>query len=193
MRSLIYALSILVFFTACKDTTPSDKQEASEESTTINYKEKGRSITDAAFSRLSQNLMKAMQEGGVPYAVDYCHVEAYPITDSVSSDFEVSIRRTSAKYRNPENKPNAFEAALINHYEAQSGSMQMQDSLIVLDDGSHVYARPILLQEPCLNCHGTVGKEVKEEHYAMIKEKYSEDKAIGYSAGDFRGLWMVTF
>lgn len=193
MRSLIYTLSILVFITACKDTTPSDSQESSEEATAIDYKEKGRAITDAAFSRLSQNLMQAMQEGGVPHAIDYCHIEAYPITDSVSSDFEVSIRRTSAKYRNPENSPTSFEAALINHYEGQSGSLQMRDSLIVLDDGSHVYARPILLQEPCLNCHGTVGKEVKEDNYALIKEKYPEDKAIGYSVGDFRGLWMVSF
>jgi hypothetical protein len=42
----------------------------------------------------------------------------------------------------------------------------------------------------CLNCHGTddfLSKEIKN----FLKEKYPEDKATGYKAGDFRGAVSV--
>jgi len=189
---LIFLCSILTILLISCGSIQTD-QAPEEQGETLDYKEMGLEITSSAFAKLSSNLMEAMESGGVSEAVKYCHVEAYPLTDAVAEDYEVSIRRVSSRYRNFSNAPVDWEVDLLNHYEAYSDPTAASDSLIFLEDGAVVYARPILLQGPCIKCHGTPGTDIADKDYALIKSLYPDDRAIGFAPGDLRGMWVVKF
>src|SRR5690606_41827490 len=52
---------------------------------------------------LLQNVAGAIQKGGIDYAVEFCNIQAIPLTDSIAEDLNVYIQRLSDKNRNPAN------------------------------------------------------------------------------------------
>jgi hypothetical protein len=52
---------------------------------------------------------------------------------------------------------------------------------------------PIIIQPMCTTCHGIQGQTFTAESEAVIKQKYPNDIATGYSEGDLRGMWHITF
>jgi hypothetical protein len=54
--------------------------------------------------------------------------------------------------------------------------------------GTSGYVEPILLQSPCLACHGDA---LAPEVAARIGELYPEDRAVGFQVGDLRGVFWV--
>lgn len=129
-------------------------------------------------------------------ALKFCNMQAYPLTDSLSEQFHAAIRRTSLQYRNPKNKPDEQETALLTTFAAwksQGRDLSKTDTVVALDDGQVLFAKPILLQPQCQTCHGVVGEAVSQELYAEIKKLYPEDKATGFKPGDLRGMWAVRF
>lgn len=183
----ILAVATLVIMIGCQLTNK--KMERTDQE----LKELGLDISNKAFAQLSSNLMHAIEQEGVVGAISYCQVNAYPIVDSVAQAHGVTIKRVSNLNRNPDNAPNDIELNLITAFANQESSNSSGDTLLNLADGSKLYARPILLQAPCLKCHGVVGKDIVSEDYEVIKRAYPEDKAVGYSPGDFRGLWVIRF
>ncbi len=158
------------------------------------YIDKGKSIAGATFSALSGQLQKALQEGGVQNAVDYCNVVAYPLVDSLSEVHDATIRRTSLKIRNPKDAPTPHEQVALESYQQKvENGEQLQPSVNLTDAGTVAFYAPIMTMELCLKCHGKVGKELAQADYELIKELYPEDEAIGYSEGDWRGLWSIEF
>ena len=94
---------ISFLFAACKNSSQSNKvSELSSKEREI-YMEKGKQIAAETFTSLSQQLQKAVKEGGIPNAIQYCNLAALPITDSLAQKHKAIIRRTSLKTRNPKN------------------------------------------------------------------------------------------
>lgn len=200
--SRIFVLSLLVLWTiGCTDTQQTsgekDKDQAVSELTAAEmeqYLTQGKKTAQATFAVLSGQLMASIKEGGVPQAIDYCNVAAYPLTDSMSQAMHASIRRTAMRYRNPDNAPDEAERRILEQYQAQveaGGSPKP----IVEPSGSDSVAfyAPILLLEACQKCHGTVGEEVNPAHYDLISQHYPSDKAVNFSEGDLRGIWSIRF
>ena len=52
------------------------------------------------------------------------------------------------------------------------------------------YVEPIMVQPMCLVCHG---EALQPGVAAQIDERYPEDRATGFKAGDFRGVFWVEF
>ena len=50
---------------------------------------------------------------------------------------------------------------------------------------------PIITNDMCLQCHGKMGSTMTQQTYTKIKSVYAEDKAIGYSENELRGIWVV--
>lgn len=148
----------------------------------------GDSISGEAQKTLLQNVSKAMQAGGPEYAVDFCHLEAMPLTDSISLKHGVSIRRLTDKNRNPENRIRTDDDKEAWEYiKAEKNEFIRQDQ-----DGSVSYYKPINIgMETCLTCHGKPGK-IPAETLEIIRQKYPEDLATGYEMGDLRGMWKIT-
>ena len=44
-----------------------------------------------------------------------------------------------------------------------------------------------------MKCHGTVGQEIANDTYTLIKEHYPIDAAVGFEEGDLRGIWSINF
>jgi len=196
---LLSAFALLFLFT-CRNNTASDGSAARQEPPTLTaeeqeaFLEKGTDITTATFNVLSGQLKSALQEKGVAGAIKYCNLAAYPLVDSLSRLHNASIRRTSLKARNPGDKPTAKEQAVLDAYHAsEKAGEALLPKVLPVDASTVAYYAPIQVQEPCLKCHGKLGESLKAEDYATILELYPYDEAIGYAAGDLRGIWSVTF
>ena len=154
--------------------------------------------------KLLQTLMgevkTALQVGGPVHAVDFCHLQALPLTMNVTmrSGTEVlDVKRTSLQLRNPRNAPDpAEEEALQRVVEILEAEGELPGSLVqevVREDGHEElrFYKPIALRQGCLQCHGdpaTFSAELRE----TLAENYPEDQATGYEEGDWRGLLRVS-
>lgn len=154
----------------------------------------GNSISANTQKTLGQNLQKALQEGGVENAISFCNLNAMPLVDSLSKQFDAEIRRVSMKPRNQNDFPTDIEKELLEAYDYQwKDSLPLQNNVQALEGDRYLFTKPILVENAlCLTCHGTLENGLLEETKEFIKSKYPEDQATGYNIGDLRGMWSIT-
>ena len=136
---------------------------------------------------LGSQLKQKIAEGGPENALEFCNINAIPLTESISKKYNVSIKRVSDQYRNPDNAANPQEIAVITTYKAMLAAGKMPEGL--LKDG--YYYSPIVTNAMCLQCHGTPGKEMTEQTHKKIKSLYPQDKATGYGVDELRGIFSI--
>ncbi len=181
------AVLALVFAAACAEPAPPPFDPAP-------YLERGLAATAASFQVMSGQLQGKLAEGGVPAAIDYCSLAAYPLTDSLSAAYGVRMRRAAVRFRNPANRADSLESLAIARFaDLLAAGEAPKPEVHRLDDGSVAWYGPIVTLEPCTKCHGTVGDDLSEADYALISERYPEDLAVGFKAGDLRGIWSLRF
>jgi len=187
-RVLFFVLGSFLIISC--STEKEKEQKALMEDATI----AGDKITTVAFQSLSGHLKGAMATGGIEKAINYCNIKAIPLTDSISGQFDVNIRRTSVKLRNPANSPDSLEQIMLNLYQDLADMRKPLVGKALLTRNNDVrYFAPITMQPQCLQCHGTVGEQVTDNTYTLIKSRYPADQATGYEAGQLRGIWSVNF
>ena len=146
----------------------------------------GASLLAPFKAELKNALMAGMKEGPAT-AIEVCSDDAPGIAAKLSVD-GVLMGRSSHKLRNPDNAAPDWLAPIIDAYA--SGDDELAPVVVDLDDGRHGYAEPIRVQPLCLTCHGkTVHADVAER----IEALYPDDEATGFSEGDFRGVFWVSF
>jgi len=187
---LILAGYFLMILSGCQNTSQKKSLTPEEQA---NYISKGKLVSGLSFKALSGEVLKALNEGGVQHAVDYCRVHASPLIDSLSRHHQVKISRVSEKYRNPQNKPDALDLEVLRAYQEQMNSgTELQPHLEVTAENVIFYSPILILNPVCLNCHGEPGSTAVQENIDFIKTKYPDDRAVGYRMGDLRGLWKIT-
>lgn len=197
MKSQFYfPLLFLLLFSACGQPPEQSTAAAQEELSAVLpdsvYLARGQAMAAATFATLSRNLQGAMQSGGVNEAVNYCKLAAYPLVDSLSEVHDARIRRTAERVRNPENAARPHEKEVLAAYQQTLAAGQTPTPRIIhLDEKTVGYYAPIMTMELCLKCHGTVGAEVAATDYELIQQLYPEDEAVGFAAGDLRGIWSI--
>lgn len=194
---LFILVNVLLFSTCENSNTPAksaDKVEEVEKNKNEVFLKKGQQVAKATFKTLSGNLQKAMKEGGVPNALEYCNLAAMPLVDSLSKVHDADIRRTSLKVRNPNNQPTSQELIQLQAYEKQSKAGEKINAVVKeIDPHTVAFYAPISIMPLCENCHGKVGSTLLEKDYEVVQKLYPEDKAIGYVSGDLRGMWSISF
>jgi hypothetical protein len=151
-------------------------------------------VQQLRFQSLSGHLKAAASEGGIENAINYCNINALPLTDSLSRSFDVDIKRTSAQLRNHANSPDSLEAYMLDLYQQILKMKKPMVGKALLTKNNEVrYFAPIMVKAQCLNCHGTVGQQVSDSTYSLIQARYPADAATGYSEGQLRGLWSINF
>jgi len=152
----------------------------------------GRQIAQRTFQTLSSNLAAALNEGGVPNAIEFCKIEAMPLTQQVSDEFGVQIRRATHKPRNPVNDADASETEVIEAYQtAIRDSIPLAPS-VTADGNWAVFRAPITIaNDLCLKCHGGEGSDISEADLVTIRNAYPDDRATGFTSGELRGIWVV--
>ncbi|MEK7255034.1 MAG: DUF3365 domain-containing protein, partial [Bacteroidota bacterium] len=187
------AASAIIMFQLAQCAAPSQRKTLSEMEKT-EYLEKGKTIAGATFAALSSRLTAALEEGGVANAVQYCNLVALPLTDSLSKENNAVIRRTSLQLRNLQNAPSDWEQILLHDYQANAqAGKEIKPTVQLLEDSSVAFAAPILAAPLCLKCHGKTGETMTAADYSIIQKLYPQDQATGYSEGDLRGMWSITF
>ncbi|MCC5945255.1 MAG: DUF3365 domain-containing protein [Bernardetiaceae bacterium] len=199
--SMICTLTFFAFLMiACQDGQKGSSSKTENKNVKVfneeDFQRLGEHITREGQNAMLAQVAAAMQAGGVANAMQYCHEAAIPLTDSISLAHGVQVRRVAVRHRNPKNAPqNDLEKDMIAQFVSTNMQAPAQD--IVKEDkeeGVVHYFKPIYLGMPtCLKCHGTVGESLAEGDAQLIDKLYPEDKAKGFSEGEFRGLWHLTF
>ena len=177
---------ILIAVLACDNSLNKKEKEK--------YITKGKEVVQTSFKEMKGQLIAQMKEGGPQQAIPFCNEQALPITQALSEKFNVSIKRTSDKLRNQQNKPSERELEIIQDYKNTITNNNELRPIVELDNYNkkHYYA-PILLQAKCLVCHGNLNETISSKTDSIVKSLYPNDKATGYSEGDLRGIWSITF
>lgn len=146
---------------------------------------------DTAMADLGKTLRAALKEkmleGGALTAVDFCHQQAQPLTAQISQKHGVALGRTALRIRNPANQPLPWQETVLDDFAARAAAGEAPASLRYSARDGAVYrtARGIVTEPGCLACHG---KQVPEPIADAIRERYPDDHATGFAAGDLRGL-----
>src|SRR5690606_28239843 len=120
-------------------------------------KERGMQMAQSTKAELGKNLMGQIQKNGVIAALDFCNVQALPITDSMATVHKAHIKRVTDKPRNPQNKANAAELQYLENFKKQVAAGD-EVNPIVVDMGTETeFYYPIVTNSMCLKCHGTPG------------------------------------
>lgn len=148
---------------------------------------------NAMGATLKAALKPAMKKGGPAKSIAVCNHIA-PATQQSMTSGAWSVARTSEKWRNPDNKPDAWELQQLQYFAEQLTSGVSANQLISTDivtiDGKQAFRfmRPIMAKGMCLQCHG---KSLSADVQQSLNTLYPEDNATGYSAGELRGAFTI--
>lgn len=139
---------------------------------------------------LLKTVQSAVQTGGPSSAVEACQLEAPQIeAKSVEGLSRIRLGRATHRARNPKNVPAPWMKEYFENF--LSTGVRPKVEVVRIDNEKLGYIEPIFIGMPlCLQCHGT---EIQEELGKKIKELYPEDQAVGFKAGDFRGVFWVEY
>jgi hypothetical protein len=187
-------IAFLLLFTACAQNDESRSKDTSPRPDSTLVIQAGKEIVTDAFAAISNALGTAMTRGGIPHAIEYCNTVAITLTDSVSNQYNVEVRRATHKPRNPKNRANDMEMASIEAYmQLISDGAELKPRLAFQENNVIFHAPLRLVTFTCLSCHGNKEDDIREGDLAVIQQYYPEDEAIGFDLDELRGIWSVTF
>jgi hypothetical protein len=177
---------------------PPDAGEASGVTSREHALDRARAAADALTRDLKTTLTAEMSAGGPGAAIRVCSEVAQEIAAEHSTD-GLTVRRVSRKARNPADRPDLFEADQLGRLAELHARGELPKEVIEVievvgaGDGDRTlrYLRPITVQPLCLRCHGDP-EDFTPEVRRVLAERYPDDEATGYGAGDLRGAVSVT-
>jgi hypothetical protein len=137
-----------------------------------------------------QDLQRALREGlskSPVEAISACRQQAPKIAERLSQG-GVRVGRTSHRLRNPENRSPEWARPILEEYLADPSARTPRT--LSLPDGRKGYVEPIYMQLLCLTCHG---ESLATDVAAEIKRRYPRDEAVGFEAGELRGVFWLEF
>lgn len=142
---------------------------------------------------LKKRLQSAMKAGGPVEAVTACNLQAPAVVADIATIREVRVGRSSLRLRNPANAAApSWVTAWLDAHGTDSVDPDTAVAEVVTTGNGTAVARvltPLAVEPVCLTCHGsrdTMAAPVLERIAAL----YPSDNAMGYKAGDLRGvLW----
>jgi hypothetical protein len=156
--------------------------------------QKSREAIKALGGELKSTLQASMKTSGPIDSVAMCQIKAPEISNKISQSKGMAVARTSLKYRNQKNKPDAWEKSVLEKFEQRKAKGEdvktMEYSELTEHNGEKVfrYMKAIPTSEVCLKCHGS---NVPQPIASKINSLYPDDKATGFKKGDIRGAFTV--
>lgn len=197
-----YAFSFFIFLLSLSSCIQKTSQEQNNESSTTTGRREiqqkliddGIAISTQLQQTLAAHLKRAVEDSGVAYALNYCNLQAYQLTDSIAQMHGVNIKRVSHKARNLLNKAEENELKVINDFQAALDRGETAFPKITEGNEHSTFFAPIMIQSPlCLKCHGEPETDIAPEDFIVIKMLYPKDEATGFKLNDLRGMWRIDF
>lgn len=171
---------------------------SSEKQPEISNEQKSELRSDANefMNGLKNVLISEIQSNGLKSAVSVCSDTAQVMTNDYSVQKGIYIKRVSFNNRNNNNTPDLFETEGLNYFqkildEGRLDSLSEYFKIVEEDEVKYIrYMKPILVQAPCLNCHG-FREQIVPEVLQIIDKRYQNDKAVNYQIGDLRGAVSI--
>jgi hypothetical protein len=188
-KMLIISYLVSLMISACQYGKESNLTEAERS----HFLSEGERISGLSFDTLRNSLLAAIGTRGLAGAIPFCHQEAGALT-AVYDRQDISVSRTSLKYRNPANKPDSQSVVVLRQFDERMAKGEKPAPVLLKSpDGDIHYYKPIMMQALCLNCHGQIREEIQPTVLRVIDSLYPGDQARGYRAGDIRGAWHIVF
>ena len=190
-RLLITALALFTLGCGTSDKPASVKQKTPANATQVEMQRAAKTLVSGFMRDLKSELMGAMKKGGPAEAIGACQIKAPQIAGDFS-DRQWSIRRVTEKPRNPLNRANPHEQEILRSFADTLRQVRFFDEFDdPINKTGYTYYQPIKMGRFCLKCHGA-SKSLDEKVALALQDKYPDDKALDYSAGDLRGMFVVT-
>ncbi|MDO5656186.1 MAG: DUF3365 domain-containing protein [Flavobacteriaceae bacterium] len=191
---ILFCLGLFIF--SCSDTGKTSSSQNTNSLEQIDqekadYLAKAQDIATQAQQALGEQLKTKLEQGGPLNALDYCAVNAIPLTDSLSKTHNIQIRRVTDKPRNRVNLAEEKEKDYIDFVREQLANAQTPIPVAQLHYDRNLAYIPIITNPMCLQCHGVPGQDIKDETYNKITQLYSSDRATGYADAQIRGIWII--
>ena len=139
---------------------------------------------------LKTELMSGIKEGGFTNAINVCQLKAPEIAARYLTE-NWEMKRVTDKPRNPINQANFHEQEILSLFATNPTKYKFFDEWQDPENKKDYYFyKPIYIGKVCLKCHGTK-PAIDEKAVLAIQEKYPDDKAINYTKGDLRGMFVV--
>jgi len=154
----------------------------------------GEKVANLSQQKLSSNLMRAIKDQGIEEAIRFCNLNAYSLVDSLKKEYDAEIKRVSAKYRNPLDKPDSLESTILEAYQYNiDNNLELESNVQKTHNSDDfLFTKPITINNPmCLQCHGEPDKELSLKTQEVIKKLYPEDRATNYKMNQLRGMWSI--
>lgn len=156
-------------------------------------KERGLKYALATKAELANKLIGNIQKKGTLEALEFCSEKAYPLTDSLSTIYNATIKRVSNKPRNINNKANLNELEYIRSFKNTLANNEEPQPIVVETQNLVNFYYPIITNDLCLQCHGRPEEEIQSKTLQSIRKLYPNDLAINYGIDEVRGIWSITF
>lgn len=180
MKLLNLLLSIFIIFTGCNKIDPEK------------YKKDGDRLTGSFQKNLQLELTSAITDGGAINAIEKC-ADISPDSEKKSSNKDFTIKRISARFRNPNHKPDSLESDQLSKWEEETKSGKEILPVVFETEKEIRYMKPIKIQNAlCLSCHGSK-EQIDSAVLKKIREKYPEDLAVDYKENELRGAFSLTW
>jgi len=109
-------------------------------------------------------------------------VVATNVAKRMTAGSDYYVRQVSLRYRNPNNRPDAYETAQLKLFSTKSA---LETSSIVNEKGEEVFRYMLAMkaEKSCLECHGSYDKAPKFVQERFPRGHYSYDYRIGEVIG----------
>lgn len=199
MKTLTYSISIsillIIGLSACNSNNTQSAVQTTETTerqlSPALFIDSAKSYAQATQMQLSSNLMATMTQSGPVGAISFCNERAIELTDSMSINFGISIKRVSDKPRNPNNAANKDELEFIQSIKTELKNGGQPTPVYHALENSNTTYLPILTNGLCLKCHGVESKDINSETLSKLDELYPKDLARGYNLNELRGIWVI--
>ncbi len=138
----------------------------------------------------SEELRPALKRRGIDFMIEGSSSTYLTkrILDYFTEDFPLYRHRQAADNPlNPEHRPSPFEQRLINRFRTKPGVQELRGITTVEGKRSFYVARPIVVEDRCLRCHGSPTDCPPE-----ILERYGTDSGFGWKPGEIAGVVTVS-
>jgi hypothetical protein len=192
MKKIISSLSILLLIISLYSGCREKENTEITEQIKIGLRKDSKEFMET----LKAVLVKEMQTNGIVSAVSVCADTAQILTNDYGIKKGIFVKRVSFKNRNPNNYPDKFETSGLKYFEELKSQNKLDENSeyyqVIENDGIKIfrYLKPIVIQAPCLNCHGNV-ENINTEIKTILHNKYPEDKATGYKVDNLRGAVSI--
>lgn len=151
----------------------------------------GETVSSALIQRLGSEVKAQMSQNGVVAALGFCNASAQALTTDVSNMTHYRVKRVTLLERNPVNRANTEESAILTSWQDMLNNAQPLPPYKIHSEAKmdHYYKPLLINNEACLKCHGNIDSQ--SELGKAIKAAYPNDRATGYKMGDLRGMIVV--